>query len=68
MLLLFCDVAFWKVEIPELQEDTKLVWVSESEGEYFDCTHGCGEMEGTKGVSEGPDQKYKRKGMRVRIW
>jgi len=42
MLLLFCDVALWEVEIPELQEDTKLVWVSEGEGEYFDCTHGCG--------------------------
>jgi hypothetical protein len=42
MLLLFCDVALWEVEVPKLQEDAKLVWVSEGEGEYFDGTHGCG--------------------------
>jgi hypothetical protein len=42
VLLLFGDVALWEVEVPELQEDAKLVWVSEGEGEYFDCTHGCG--------------------------
>jgi len=50
MLLLFCDIALWEVEIPELQEDTKLVWVSEGEEEYFDCTHGCVVMERTKGI------------------
>ena len=40
MFLFACDVAFWFIVVPELQEDAKLVWVSEGEGEYFECAHG----------------------------
>jgi hypothetical protein len=62
VLLLFGDVAFWEVEVPELQEDAKVVWVSEGEGEYFDCTHGCGGGggEGNEGKRKGA-RREKRK-------
>ncbi len=57
MLLLFGDVALWQVEIPELQEDAKLIWMSEGKGDYFDCAHGWsvdgrneGDMRGMRGI------------------
>lgn len=33
VFLLFCDIALWFIIVPELQEDAKLIWVSEGEGE-----------------------------------
>jgi hypothetical protein len=45
VLLFACDVAFWLIVVPELQEDAKLVWVGEGEGEYFECAHGWSGME-----------------------
>jgi hypothetical protein len=40
MFLFACDVAFWFIVVPELQEDAKLVWVSEGEGDNFERAHG----------------------------
>ena len=40
VFLFSCDIAFWFIVVPELQENAKLVWVSEGEGEYFECAHG----------------------------
>jgi len=39
MLFAFCDIAFWFVVIPELEENAELVWVSEGKREYFERAH-----------------------------
>jgi hypothetical protein len=42
--------------VPELQENAKLIWMSEGKGKYFECAHEGMRYERKK--KEGPQREF----------